>query len=102
MKAWEQRLVPVGFGLAALFFFVAALKPVFSGRPLNAAFLPSDCCLSSLALLWPESNRFHRPSHRVSNFELSPLDTALPHTMPRFLPSARSSGAQPESDEMTA
>jgi hypothetical protein len=39
MKNWERGLVPGGFGLAGLLFLFAALKPVFTGLPLNVMYL---------------------------------------------------------------
>lgn len=38
MNIWEGRLITGGLALAGLLFFVAALKPVINGRPLNVAF----------------------------------------------------------------
>jgi hypothetical protein len=39
MTKSERMIAPLGFGLAAVFFFIAAIKPAFQGGSLNAAFL---------------------------------------------------------------
>jgi hypothetical protein len=40
MKVWEKKLVPIGFAFAGvLFLFVAVVKPVIKGQPLNVALL---------------------------------------------------------------
>ena len=39
MRKWERSLIPGGFILAGLLFLFAAMKPVFTGQPLSAAFL---------------------------------------------------------------
>lgn len=47
MKAWESRIVPVGFAFSAVLFLFAALKPLIKGQSLNAAFL----AIGALALV---------------------------------------------------
>ncbi len=39
MTKFERMIAPGGFGLAAMFFFIAAVMPAFRGGTLNAAFL---------------------------------------------------------------
>lgn len=38
MKPWEQKIVPMGFGLAGVLFIIAAVISAFKGKGFNAAF----------------------------------------------------------------
>ena len=38
MKAWDQKIVPVGFGLAGVLFIIAAAISALKGKGFNAAY----------------------------------------------------------------
>jgi hypothetical protein len=53
MKRWESAIVPGGLAVASLVFFFAAVKPSFSGSPLNVPFLLIGIvCLAGGIVLW--------------------------------------------------
>jgi len=59
MKAWEQKIVPIGFAFAGVLFLVAALKPFLkNGEQLNASFLALSVLSLAVGLAtWRKSVR---------------------------------------------
>lgn len=58
MKAWERNLVLIGLLIAGLLFLVGAVKPAFTGLPLNVTFLVVGvACLLIGILAWRRSGR---------------------------------------------
>ena len=58
MTKLERMIAPIGFVLAAIFFFIAAVRPAFRGGSLNAAFLGVGAVFLALGLaMWRKTNR---------------------------------------------